>query len=625
MRSFILLALVCCAHLPLTAQNFQFPKEYYLYPIRPGQRGFLAGAMGELRGNHFHGGIDLKTDGQIGLPVLAAADGYVSRMKVTSLGYGNTLYINHPNGQTTLYAHLNEFAGIIGTYALRSQYELKTNVLDIPINAGVLPVKKGDIIAYSGNTGSSTGPHLHFEIRETTSDTPLDVLLFGFKEVTDNYAPVITALGVNPLSATTRINGVFQPLLQNVTRTGSWYTCAPIHAYGMIGFTFKGHDIADVVNNHYGVNYAKVEVNGTVIYDKQLKGVAFEHNRYKHIITDYELFLRTGTHLQKLYIPDGDRLNIYPDRSLKGKFFVEEGEKYDVKITFKDSYQNTSVLNFTVYGDKSMLSTTHLAYLPAEGQYQIHENTMLFVSRNSLQDNTAKCYLQGEIIPIQASYIANNKAVFLYDLRAGLPDSIVTYYETIYPKIKFAIPSERSFTYYQGDSLKIHFPNEALFDTLYLQTHTDARSLTVNTLNVPLFKHIEITFTPDVPLTSRSGMCHIGKNGKRTFISGEKSEGTIKFSTKELGQFIVVEDNLPPSVQPIKTSSNRLSFRISDDFSGIESFTAYLDGEFIPLRYEHKQKVIWTETFTRQPLRGNFELIVKDKAGNQTVWQKKLF
>lgn len=149
------------------AQKASFPKGYFIFPINPGQKNTLAGVLGDLRTNHFHAGIDIRTQQREGLQVLAAADGYISKIKVQTTGYGNVIFIKHPNGMTTVYGHLLSFADPMGSYLREKQYERKTFEIEINPSPEQFPVRKGELIGLSGNTGGSAGPHLHFEIRDS--------------------------------------------------------------------------------------------------------------------------------------------------------------------------------------------------------------------------------------------------------------------------------------------------------------------------------------------------------------------------------------------------------------------------------------------------------------------------
>ncbi|MDX5346044.1 MAG: M23 family metallopeptidase, partial [Hymenobacteraceae bacterium] len=192
---------------PVAAQLPE-PAGYFKFPIKPGQQNYLSGTMGEIRSNHFHGGIDVKTDQKIGLPVYAAADGYVSRIKMSSYGYGNIIYLTHPNGKITTYAHLSEYAPALADYVLKKQYEQETFDIELFPEKNKFAFKKGDVIAYSGNTGGSGGPHLHFEIRDT-EDNLYNPLQYRFSEIKDSTPPTVSAFALKTMSIDARVNGKF--------------------------------------------------------------------------------------------------------------------------------------------------------------------------------------------------------------------------------------------------------------------------------------------------------------------------------------------------------------------------------------------------------------------------------
>jgi murein DD-endopeptidase MepM/ murein hydrolase activator NlpD len=186
----------------------KFPQGYFIMPIAPGQISSLSGCFGDIRTNHFHAGLDVRTGGMEGKNVHAAAEGYVSRIKIQNGGYGNALYVTHPNGLTTLYAHLKVLNDTLQKYLVSQQYQQKTWEIDINLNPEQFLLKKGDIIALSGNTGGSAGPHLHFEIRDAEENV-LDPSQFGFTELKDNVSPIIQQISLKCMSADARINGKF--------------------------------------------------------------------------------------------------------------------------------------------------------------------------------------------------------------------------------------------------------------------------------------------------------------------------------------------------------------------------------------------------------------------------------
>jgi hypothetical protein len=211
-RVITLLVIICpfFSSAQFSRPDEKFPnEEKYLYPINPGFPGSLAGTMGELRSNHFHSGIDIRTGNVIGLPVLASKSGYISRVSVTPSGYGNVLYITHPDGNTTLYAHLDKFKGALAEYVLQEQYRRKTSKINLYFRANQFVVKRGDTVALSGNSGSSGGPHLHFDIRDPNNFALNPLLVESFPEITDDMPPAIEKIALKTLDINSRINDKF--------------------------------------------------------------------------------------------------------------------------------------------------------------------------------------------------------------------------------------------------------------------------------------------------------------------------------------------------------------------------------------------------------------------------------
>jgi hypothetical protein len=230
----------------LQAQN-------YLFPVKPGERNLLSGNFSEIRPNHFHSGIDVKIGGANGEPILAIEEGYISRIKVSSFGYGNVIYLKHPNGQSSVYAHLDGFSTRIMEKMRSEMYRMKKNELELFPDADWIPVNKGEIIGFGGNTGSSGGPHLHFEIRDSL-DRAIDPFSFGFKEVVDNTPPVLYRVAIKPLDYESRVNGKFQRQEFTPILEGNRYILREsVKISGRVGVEVYAIDRMDGVNNVFGI------------------------------------------------------------------------------------------------------------------------------------------------------------------------------------------------------------------------------------------------------------------------------------------------------------------------------------------------------------------------------------
>ena len=210
MKKSLITIFISLIFLNIQAQKTQlsYPKGYFLFPINPNQQNFLAGGMGDLRSDHFHAGIDIKTQGREGLPVYATGDGYISEVRVQTSGYGNVIFITHPNGFVSVYGHLKTFAEPLASYIKKKRIESQTFEIKLLLQPDEFKVARGQIIGLSGNTGGSAGPHLHFEIRDTHNNI-LNPLNFGFTEIQDSVPPIFQQLIIKTLTTDSRINGEF--------------------------------------------------------------------------------------------------------------------------------------------------------------------------------------------------------------------------------------------------------------------------------------------------------------------------------------------------------------------------------------------------------------------------------
>ncbi|EJX04524.1 peptidase, M23 family [gut metagenome] len=249
----------------------------------------LSGNFGELRSNHFHSGIDLKTQGAVGKAIHTAQKGYVSRISVSPWGYGNALYVSHPDGTTTVYAHLKSFSKKIAAYVKRKQYEQERFNVDLRVDPDSLTVDTDEIIALSGNTGSSGGPHLHFEIRDSKSGEVWDPLPYYADYINDTKAPKIQGIQIQPVQGKGVVNNSSKRLeLKPATTNGGGDRIATaIKAWGEIGIAVKAYDYMDNTSNIYGVKEITLEADSQVVFHSFLDKFAFDETRYLNSYTDY--------------------------------------------------------------------------------------------------------------------------------------------------------------------------------------------------------------------------------------------------------------------------------------------------------------------------------------------------
>ena len=314
----------------------------------------LSGTFAELRNNHFHGGVDIKTKQREGLNVYAVADGYISRIKVSPREYGNALYINHPNGYSTVYAHLKKFSDSIDHYVRAKQYQTKRSTIDIALDSSIFSVKKGQVIGLSGNSGGSLAPHLHFEIRETKKDKPINPLLFGF-QVTDTKAPDLFGVYIYPIEG--HVNGsknVFRMVDYKKRRKKSkgLDRTKPIFAHGKIGIGFRATDGQDFTNNRNGLYEAKLFLNEEQIFFAQFDGFGFEESRYINNYIDYPLYINSrGLRVQKAFIDGVNPLSIIKSIKDDGLTTIRQGKTYSFRLRLRDFHGNVIEKKFTIVGD----------------------------------------------------------------------------------------------------------------------------------------------------------------------------------------------------------------------------------------------------------------------------------
>ncbi|MEM9897384.1 MAG: M23 family metallopeptidase, partial [Bacteroidota bacterium] len=320
----------------------EIEKSYYQFPIRPGEQNFLAGTVGEIRTSHFHTGIDVKTFGKVGLPIYAAADGFVFRVKVSAYGYGNALYLQHPNNTFTVYAHLESFNEEIDEYVVEEQYNQQSFEVNLFPRQGRLSVKKGEIIGYSGNSGSSSGPHLHFEIRNA-SQQPIDVLSLDFNEVKDGRAPIASKIAFVTLEENARINGLFGRFEYDLVKYQNEIMLAQsVSLSGKIGIEVYAYDPMDGIANKNGIQSTIMKVNEKKIFEERKEKFSFNQQRNILQHYDYSSYKQGNKKFNRLYLADGNFHDMYTVTN-KGYLFSKD-EK--VEIILVDSYANKTTVTF---------------------------------------------------------------------------------------------------------------------------------------------------------------------------------------------------------------------------------------------------------------------------------------
>ena len=353
LRTLVLLAVSCwllasCSDESATDSQFssieyQSPVDYDIV---------LAGNFGEPRPWHFHGGIDVKTGNVEGKQIFSVADGYVSRLTVNMYGFGNAIYVSHPDGNTSVYCHLKRFADLYEQQLQRTGRD----TLSVRFAPDQFPVKAGDLIAISGNTGHSTGPHLHLEIHDTKTWVMRDPLEFLGHVVADSVAPQahsfmalpVVGKGVFNGEATKQTFGFGQPDTKRQQTT--WTISRRFTAWGRVGFALWADDYSELTYNHYGIRHTQLLVDGREVFSSDVDGIPVSCQSEVNRWGDYRHWRRTHVWYMKSYREDGMRLPILHTDIHKGYVLFDEERTYHITYILRDFQGNTSRYDFSVEG-----------------------------------------------------------------------------------------------------------------------------------------------------------------------------------------------------------------------------------------------------------------------------------
>ena len=525
----------------------------------------LAGTFGELRSNHFHSGIDIKTQQREGLPIHAIGNGSVVRIKISLWGYGKVLYVAHPNGYTSVYGHLQKFAPEIEAYIKKVQYKQKSYEVEVFPDLGEVDVKKGEVIAYSGNTGGSSGPHLHFEIRSSILEKPTNPLLYGF-EVRDATNPILNNLYGYPLTENSEINRSKNKVEINFKRQkDGTFLAEKVNAIGTIGLGFIGYDRLDLAANRNGIYSVQQTVNGKVSIQYMFETFSFSESRYINTLIDYDHYARTRQKIQKLFKGPGNRLSIYKTVFDNGKIDIKEGLNYTVELLIKDINGNETKALIPIEGKKE----------PIKIKKDIEKTDNYLVAKKP-----------------------NN-----YDLGAA----------------------------------KVYFPANTFYDSFYIDLEEGDKTVRLHNNRVAVHRNFTITFDVSKFSTEEKKQLFIARLDNRRrpqYTSTYKRGNTFTARTRNLGAYTLAKDTIAPKVSPRNFKEKQwlnnysyLSLYINDDLSGIDTYSATLNGEWILMEYEPKTSTL-TYNFDDIILdkkECNLELTVTDNVGNSTIFESTFF
>lgn len=561
MKRFILL--ICFLYSFASFSQKNYPTDYFRSPLDIPI--ILSGTFGELRSNHFHAGMDIKTQRRNGLKIYATADGYVSRIKVALWGYGKVIYVTHPNGYTTVYAHLSKFGDGIQEYVKNIQYKKQRyETGNIFPKEGEIPVKKGQIIAYSGSTGGFVAPHLHYEIRDTKTEHIINPMLFGLT-VQDSIAPRVLKLMAYPIEANSRISGNNKKVVLPLKRVGNEYKTNRITASGNIGFAVNTWDRLGKALNKNGVYSIEMKVNGNRHYYHDVETFSFAESKFINLLIDYKHYKKYKSRVQKTFREKPNKLSIYEDLVNDGIITIEPGLSYLVEVIIKDFKGNTSKVKIPILGKKT---ETIFSEQPDTTNYKI---------------------------------IAKN------------------------------------FHKYEKDGISIAFPKNTFYEDFYLDFNVNDGIATVHRPNIPLDKRFTITF--DSTHYDKKDLDHLyiaNINNKKypSYQNTRKKKGKVFTTSKTLGKYKLLTDTVKPKIYNPNfkegawiSNHKYLTIRISDANSGIKSYNAYIDDEWVLMEYDLKKKKL-SYDFRDKKLVGSkhiFKLVVSDNVGNTNTYTSTFY
>ena len=532
---------------------------------------YLSATFGEIRPNHIHAGLDIKTQGVEGKKVYAVADGYVSRIGVSPYGYGNVLYITHYDGYTSVYAHLQRFSGEIAKYVKQYQYRNKKFTAQIYPEKDKFPIKKGDLIAYAGNSGGSGGPHLHFEIRHTDSEKPLNPMYFSYK-IEDNVRPLIQGVSVYPLGETSTLEGGIKPMYFSVTggEKGrySLKDRSIVKGNGEIAFGICTYDQVGTSTNKNGPYLYELFLDDELAFQVEADSFSYSEPRYVNSLLDYRHYKQKKSSYVRTETDPFNKLQMIAKRN--GTVWVEEGDTVNVRFKISDFVGNSSQISFKLVGTA-----------PVEVERPMHYRSEYFVKADGSMNSE---------ITIEAFSVSLEKGTLFRDewIQTGQRDE-------------------------RGCCSRIYrFGNDEL----------------------TTFKPFTIRLRPNEEWADhpRKYIAYIDNNGKVSSLGGKMKNGCMVVETRSMGEYTIKIDSVAPKVsasnfkdgQSVKELKS-LRFKITDDMTGIETYDVYLDDVWVLGQYDAKNALLYYEIDEKMKAgTNNVKVIVTDGVGNKKTLTMKV-
>ncbi len=550
-----------------TLHTDSLPRNYFISPLDVPLT--IVGNFGEPRRLHFHTGMDFRTNQEEGHAVFAAAEGYVSRINVSGAGYGNALYITHPNGYVTVYGHLQRFNSKITERLRKEQYSKENFAVDFNLLPTELTVKQGDTIALSGNTGGSGGPHLHFEIRDSM-ERVYNPMLFDYK-LKDNIKPVLSFLKFYPHdSLKYKCDGYRTRLIgkQGIyeTTTGIVKLNSP-----QVSISVNTHDAINLSDAHIGIYNITAFDGNKMFFESQFDRISFSDKRSVLSHIDYPIFMNEGRKsFHKTFIEPGNHCPIYSNVNNAGVLDISDGKPHDIHIEVSDFNGNVSLVKFKLQYDK-----------------------------------TATLFKSKELKYVTRFDFDHANEFATTDFKIQLPEGSL--FENIFLQYTSALSTE------PGVFSKIHQVGNSSIQI------ADWFTVSVKAENL------------NAALASKAVVVYKDGNGSAVSRAGSFESGFVVAKAREMGTYYIRVDTTAPQIRALNVVAGRnmrtykkLLFKITDNLSGIADFDTYLDNKWVVTEYDAKSATLthWLDT-TLVTGEHTFKVVVTDERKNQSEFSVK--